>query len=1075
MNIRNLFILLLSLAGTVLMPKGLYAQAPSNDNFVNADTLIIGAACTIGNNTSATIQNVTGSSEPMSPCTFGAAAFPKTVWYTFSTGNQPEEVSIKASFTASNTPVALSLYTWDGPDPNVLDPDDFCEVLCATVAVGKESSLDSLLLLPDETYYLQVTGPGGEFCIEVEDLSQSPIIPTNDDPCNAVTLVIGQSCNGLPNGDNTNATLECGEPRGSCYSGGDRTVWYQFVAPASGGVVVTTDVPVGGSLENTDITLYERNNPFCFLIETYSPISCDNNGGNNLQANGVITASGLIPGLTYYVQVTGGLDVSTGEDTRGTFCIEVKDLIPPDPGETACVPEPILADGTVFQFDNFLAAAESIDTLLPKPTLGLGNGTSSWKDTVIDASFWLSFEAPSTGHVFITTCTGGVGNTSFDTQIAVYEGTNCSDYSTFTLIAANDDLPGLCEISNERASELDLSCLTPGQQYYILVDGFLGQVGDFSISATPLPGGSPSVTAISFPPGCVGGNDGYILTGVTGGSAPYSYVWNNSDTTPARYDLAEGSYTLTVTDGCDSTTSTSVTVGPPTSLSLSLGEGADFCAPEDSLTIGDGLEVSGGSIVETDRVFVIDRFNDTITLFQHSPVQVETTVRSENNGLTELQRVVAGDFEATGTEMFLLTNEFTLDTNQVTIVAINRLWKLQLPAGDTAFVGRIYTPEKTRLTGLAFHPVEEVFYAIGYDFQTDGGLLYELDFVGGDTIEAINEVSLDIDFPAYLAIEQDGGFITQGINTQSIHSLDPQAGTSTVIGGLPFRTDFFSQDADIDPNTGKLYIQTYNTRDEHPDLLLYDLVLGEGYVVPGYESLRIGGAIGIQENLSDYTYSWDIPTGIGVNDPDLPQPNIFFDQSGAYTLNLTVTDGCGNSEMASVSYGASVGFAISLDSTDESGNGVGDGLVVAEVSGGVPPYTFDWSDGTSNTQQAARDSISSLSGGAYSVVVTDALGCVVEDATSVLTSILGTGLELSNFSLYPNPNEGRFSLEIDLNRATQLNASLMNGTGQQVWAKAYSEGAQIRDEIQLNALPQGVYILRIQGASGGLSKKVIIR
>lgn len=48
-----------------------------------------------------------------------------------------------------------------------------------------------------------------------------------------------------------------------------------------------------------------------------------------------------------------------------------------------------------------------------------------------------------------------------------------------------------------------------------------------------------------------GENDGSIITGVSGGNPPYSYAWSNGETTADLYDLAPGTYTLTVTDAND--------------------------------------------------------------------------------------------------------------------------------------------------------------------------------------------------------------------------------------------------------------------------------------------------------------------------------------------------------------------------------------------------------------------------------------------------------------------------------------------------------------------------------------------
>lgn len=49
-----------------------------------------------------------------------------------------------------------------------------------------------------------------------------------------------------------------------------------------------------------------------------------------------------------------------------------------------------------------------------------------------------------------------------------------------------------------------------------------------------------------------GGNNGYINTAVSGGVAPYTYLWSNAATTKDINNLAPGNYTLAVTDanGC---------------------------------------------------------------------------------------------------------------------------------------------------------------------------------------------------------------------------------------------------------------------------------------------------------------------------------------------------------------------------------------------------------------------------------------------------------------------------------------------------------------------------------------------
>lgn len=68
---------------------------------------------------------------------------------------------------------------------------------------------------------------------------------------------------------------------------------------------------------------------------------------------------------------------------------------------------------------------------------------------------------------------------------------------------------------------------------------------------------------------CLGGNDGYMTSFVTGGTAPYTYLWSNGATTANIYNLVAGAYSLTVTDanGCTAITG-GVVKEPVTAISM---------------------------------------------------------------------------------------------------------------------------------------------------------------------------------------------------------------------------------------------------------------------------------------------------------------------------------------------------------------------------------------------------------------------------------------------------------------------------------------------------------------------------
>jgi hypothetical protein len=105
----------------------------------------------------------------------------------------------------------------------------------------------------------------------------------------------------------------------------------------------------------------------------------------------------------------------------------------------------------------------------------------------IQATTWYTFVAPSSGSVTLNT-----DNSTFDTQIAVYEANACVSLVdgsvTAMFIGGNDDNPNY--INTEYSSELRLNCLTAGQTYYVQVDGFDGETGNVMINLTDNGGGA---------------------------------------------------------------------------------------------------------------------------------------------------------------------------------------------------------------------------------------------------------------------------------------------------------------------------------------------------------------------------------------------------------------------------------------------------------------------------------------------------------------------------------------------------------------------------------------------------------
>jgi hypothetical protein len=77
------------------------------------------------------------------------------------------------------------------------------------------------------------------------------------------------------------------------------------------------------------------------------------------------------------------------------------------------------------------------------------------------------------------------------------------------------------------------------------------------------------VTATIIDVNCNGGNDGAIDVTISGGLAPFTYLWNTGSTTQDLSNLSQGNYTITVTDAQGQVQTASYIVTEPATISTS--------------------------------------------------------------------------------------------------------------------------------------------------------------------------------------------------------------------------------------------------------------------------------------------------------------------------------------------------------------------------------------------------------------------------------------------------------------------------------------------------------------------------
>lgn len=158
--------------------------------------------------------------------------------------------------------------------------------------------------------------------------------------------------------------------------------------------------------------------------------------------------------------------------------------------------------------------------------------------------------------------------------------------------------------------------------------------------------------------------------------------------------------------------------------------------------------------------------------------------------------------------------------------------------------------------------------------------------------------------------------------------------------------------------------------------------------------------------------------------------------SGTYVF--TFQDAGGHSETDTLFVPALPPIAILPNTADVSCFGLSDGVAGIDLSGGTPPYTIQWQNGST----AAF--LFGVPGGDYPVSVTDANGCAASDVITVNDPGLIQVLYTVTPASAPGKADGRIRID-----------SILNGTGPYSWS-----------QINLDNLLPGTYPVTVTDANG---------
>lgn len=515
---------------------------------------------------------------------------------------------------------------------------------------------------------------------------------------------------------------------------------------------------------------------------------------------------------------------------------------------------------------------------------------------------------------------------------------------------------------------------------------------------------------------CFGACDGEIDIDVTGGSAPYIYIWSNGLSSEDAFGLCAGDYSVTVldADGCtmsggpytvSQSTEIVVNAGATDETAAGANDGTAWAAPTGGLPPYTYAWSNGG----------------TDSLIVNLPEGVYTVVVTDAQQCAAIETVTINAFTCQLVSLVTNNNCFGSCDGIIEVNLINA--------------------------------VDPITYVWG-----DGNTLPNIDSLcaGSYTVTAVDGAGCTVT-ETYTVTETDQLVINLGTTDETAQGANDGTAWAAPIGGTPPYTYFWSNglmDSLITNLLPGLYNVTVTDAFGCAVLAFFEInefsCLGNletGYLDPScYTGCDGSAGVALIGGVGPITYAWN--TGDTTN-------IIFLLCEGTYEVTITdIGQNCADTLTFELIQPDSLYISVDqvIHVTDST-----QGSIFITPIGGTSDYAFIWLDDVGNVISTVED-LQDVGPGIYYPGVIDANGCSsFLGGVEVLNNTVGTiTLINSAVRLFPNPANEQVYIEIDDITGFSILLRGLDGRVIRSWKEEKT--------IDVSSIPAGIYV--VEGISG---------